>query len=53
MHRGHRASKLVHFHNSRTHLRILANETGSGIATIATIQAIARATNKFEETQNK
>ena len=34
MHRGHRTSQLVHIHHPGSHLRILANETGSGIATI-------------------
>jgi len=33
MHRGHRASQLVHLHHSGSHLRILANEIGSRIAT--------------------
>ncbi len=33
MHRGHRASKLVHLHYSGSHFRILANEIGSRIAT--------------------
>jgi len=31
MHQGHRTSKFVHFHNSRPHFRILANETGPRI----------------------
>jgi hypothetical protein len=34
MHRGHRASQLVDLHHSGSHLRILANETGSRIATL-------------------
>jgi hypothetical protein len=33
MHRGHRASKLIHLHHSGSHFQILANETGSRIAT--------------------
>ncbi len=33
MHRGHRAGQLVHLHHSGSHFRILANETGSRIAT--------------------
>ncbi len=33
MHRGHRASQLVHLHHSGSHFQILANETGSRIAT--------------------
>jgi hypothetical protein len=33
MHRGHRASQLVHLYHSGSHLRILANETGSRITT--------------------
>ena len=32
MHWGHRTSQLVHIHHSGSHLRILADETGSGIA---------------------
>jgi hypothetical protein len=31
--RGHRTSQLIHFHNSRSHLRILANEAGPRITT--------------------
>jgi len=34
MHRGHRPSQLVHIHHSGSHFRILANETGSRIATL-------------------
>jgi hypothetical protein len=33
MHRGHRASKLIHLHHSGSHFQILANETGPRIAT--------------------
>jgi hypothetical protein len=33
MYRGHWTGQLVHFHNSRPHFRILANETGSRITT--------------------
>ena len=33
MHRGHRTTQLVHLHHSGSHFRILANETGSRIAT--------------------
>ena len=34
MHRGHRTSQLLHIYHSGSHLWILANETGSRIATI-------------------
>ena len=33
MHRGHRTSQLVHIYHFGSHLRILANEIGSGITT--------------------
>jgi hypothetical protein len=34
MHRGHRASQFINLHHSGSHLRILAKETGSRIATL-------------------
>ena len=34
MHWGHRTGQLVHIHHPGSHLRVLANEAGSGIATV-------------------
>jgi hypothetical protein len=37
VYQGHWTGQLVHFHNPRPHLRILANEAGTGITTTDSI----------------